>query len=230
MNVAITEVFAGAEACAWFALRVDARRPSVTSAPLSLVRKSPRPPVRVAGVSGSKDARFPARAEFLVQDILLRRGIEAWVPVRAVWNRANRYRRWQKVVVYQPLLPGYVLAALPLTARGEDGPAVDWAGVLSCPMVRGVIAFGGAPAAIRDRDIQRLRETEAGEQADLLERLMPTGRTFKAGQDVEILDGPFREFRAQVIEIHPTEAVVLCHVFGRDTPLRVDLGSLGSIS
>ncbi|TPE47239.1 transcription termination/antitermination protein NusG [Amaricoccus solimangrovi] len=228
MKIAAAEEFeAPAErAATWFALRVDPRRTSVGNAQLSMVRRSARPAVPVDGASGAPEPHHPNRAEFLVQEILLRAGIDAWVPVRSKWVRSNKYRRHEKRVVYQPILPGYVLAA-PLASA--DGKAVSWARVLRCPMVRGVMGFGGAPAAIPQREIGRLHDVEHEDQARTIQRLMPTGRAFKVGEAVEVLEGPLGWSRGKVIEITPTEAKVIFEMFGSERPVRVDLANLGSV-
>lgn len=215
-------------ALTWFALRVEARRPSITNAQLSLVRRSARPPVLANGSSGSPDVHYPVRAEFVVQDILLRAGIAAWVPVGSKWVRANKYRPHQKVAVYQPILPGYVLAALPPDGRGTDGAPVDWFRVLRCPLVRGVMGFGGAPAAIPRQGMDQLREVESEERVKTVQRLMPTGRTFEVGQEVEVLEGPLTWARGKVIEITEHEAKVIFKLFGADRAVSVPLPSLGS--
>ncbi len=213
----------------WFALRVDARRPVVSAARLSMVRRAVRPPVPVDGVSGAPEGRYPPRTEFLVQDILLRRKIEAWVPTKRVWHRANKYRRHDKVVVYQPILPGYVLAALPCDAAGEVGPGVNWLRILGCPMVRGVIGFGGLPAPIPLKEIEELRAAEKDQRVDALHRLMPTNRAFRIGDRVEVVGGPFAMLCGKVIELTPREASVLLALFGRETPVRVPPSDLGAI-
>ena len=213
----------------WFALRVDARRPSVTAAPLSMVRRSMRLPVPVDGASGATPTRIAPRGEYLVEDILLRRGIDAWVPVMTRWNQANRYHRRKKVVAYQPILPGYVLAALPCDATGEAGPGVNWPVILNCPLVRGVMGFGGIPAAIPFKEIEKLRAIELEERAETLHRLMPTNRVFEVGDRVEVLEGPLALFQGKVIEITPEEAKVVFVLFGGTAPVRVSLSNLGAV-
>ncbi len=213
----------------WFALRVEARRPSITAASLTLAQRGSRSAVRVDGLSGAAVARIAPRGEYLVEEILLRRGIRAWVPVMTRWNRANRYHQRKKVLSYQPILPGYVLAALPCDDAGEQEPGVNWPSILGCPMVRGVMGFGGVPAAIPFRAINELRAIEVSERAETLHRMMPTNRVFRVGEQVEILDGPLALERGRVIEITPEEAKVVFHLFGGTVPVRVSLSNLGAV-
>lgn len=204
----------------WYALRVDPRHPSVAGpAPR---RREPRlpEPVAVDGRSAVAE-REPLRAEFVVEAALRRRGVGAWVPVEVLWNQANRYRRWAKVLVRRPLLTGYVLV--------EIGRVAEWGAVFACPMVRGVVGFNGVAARLPEAGIARLRDIEAGVRARAHHRLMPTGRVFEAGEVVEVLDGPMEGRRVEVIAIEGEAARVFCEFFGGVFGVKIGLDRLGAV-
>ncbi|WP_299133541.1 transcription termination/antitermination NusG family protein [uncultured Amaricoccus sp.] len=205
---------------AWYALRVDPRHPSVGGGVAR--RRVPRlpTPVPVDGRS-AVETREPPRAEFVVEAVLGRRGIEAWVPVESRFNRANRYQRTAKVLAVRPVLAGYVFVVL-------DRPA-QWDVALACPMVRGVMGFGGVPARLPEAGIARLREIEAVAQARAHHRLMPTGRAFEVGEVVELIDGPMEGRRVEVIGIEGDRARVFCEFFGGVFDVTIGLDRLGAV-
>ena len=120
-----------------------------------------------------------------------------------------------------PVLAGYVFVVL-------DRPA-QWDVALACPMVRGVMGFGGVPARLPEAGIARLREIEAVAQARAHHRLMPTGRAFEVGEVVELIDGPMEGRRVEVIGIEGDRARVFCEFFGGVFDVTIGLDRLGAV-
>ncbi|WP_298618747.1 transcription termination/antitermination NusG family protein [uncultured Zoogloea sp.] len=206
----------------WFMLRVDPRRPSLGACHARPLRAVPRADVTRAPVGGIPAiASTPTRAEFVVEAALRRRGLDAWVPVESRFHRHNRYHRGAKKLVVVPILTGYVLARV--------RRALDWLAVLDCPMVRGVMGFGGVPARLPAAAIGRLREIEDLSQARAYHRLMPTRRAYEVGELVEVLDGPMEGFHVEVLAITSQAARVLFHLFGRETEAILGLDKIGSL-
>ena len=107
---------------------------------------------------------------------------------------------------------------------------LDWLAVLDCPMVRGVMGFGGVPARLPEAVIERLREIEDRSQARAHHRLMPTGRTFEVGELVEVLDGPLDGFHVEVLGITAEAARVLVRILGRESEATIGLDKIGSLA
>lgn len=208
----------------WYVLRVDPRRPSVGDCPVRRVDPAERLAlaVPVDGRSAPK-LRQPLRAEFVVEQVLQRRGLKAWVPLGSAFNRANRYHRRARALVLQPILTGYVLVELPQ-------PAALWDLVLDCPMVRGVMGFGGVPARVPEAGLERLRAIERTAQARAHHRLMPTGRVFEVGEMVEVLEGPLVGQVARVLAIEGEVARVLCELFGGPLDATIGLDRIGALA
>jgi len=120
-------------------------------------------------------------------------------------------------------LPGYILIEM-------DLPEADMGWKLPCSKIKkihGVTGFVGTPA---DRKPQPLTGDEArailqksGEIKG--ERSVRTRQTFTAGEQVKIIDGPFESFTGTIEEVNQekNKLKVMVGIFGRNTPVEVDL-------
>ncbi len=108
------------------------------------------------------------------------------------------------------LYPGYIMVQLLLT---DD----SWYVVRNTPGVTGFVGMGNTPTPLRTEAVQGiLRRMEA---------TAPQVRaTFKPGQRVRIIEGPFADFIGIVDDIDEERAKVrvLVSFFGRETPVELD--------
>lgn len=108
------------------------------------------------------------------------------------------------------LYPGYIMVQMALS---DD----SWYVVRNTPGVTGFVGMGNAPVPLRTEQVQNiLRRMEAA---------APQVRaTFKPGQKVRIIEGPFADFIGVVDEIDEerTKVRVLVSFFGRETPVELD--------
>jgi len=112
--------------------------------------------------------------------------------------------------VERHVFPGYVLVNMILTEE-------SWYVVRNTPGVTGFVGMGNDPTALRPEEVQQiLRRMEA--EAPLVKV------TFKVGERVRIVDGPFNDFRGQVSEIdmEKSKVRVMVNFFGRETPVELD--------
>jgi transcription termination/antitermination protein NusG len=112
--------------------------------------------------------------------------------------------------VERHVFPGYVLVNMILT---ED----SWYVVRNTPGVTGFVGMGNAPTALRPEEVNSiLRRMEA--EAPHIKV------TFKTGERVRIVDGPFNDFRGTVAEIDTdrSKVRVMVNFFGRETPVELD--------
>ena len=112
--------------------------------------------------------------------------------------------------VERHVFPGYVLVNMLLTEE-------SWYVVRNTPAVTGFVGMGNDPTALRPEEVQQiLRRMEA--EAPLVKV------TFKVGERVRIVDGPFNDFRGQVSEIdmERSKVRVMVNFFGRETPVELD--------
>ena len=112
--------------------------------------------------------------------------------------------------VERHVFPGYVLVNMILSEEA-------WYVVRNTPGVTGFVGMGNDPTALRPEEVQQiLRRMEA--EAPLVKV------SFKVGERVRIVDGPFNDFRGQVAEIdmERTKVRVMVNFFGRETPVELD--------
>lgn len=113
-------------------------------------------------------------------------------------------------VVERHVFPGYVLVNMIMTEE-------SWYVVRNTPGVTGFVGMGTAPTALRPEEVnQILKRMEA--EAPVVKV------TFKVGERVRIIDGPFNDFRGTVSEIDMgrTKVRVMVNFFGRETPVELD--------
>lgn len=112
--------------------------------------------------------------------------------------------------VERHVFPGYVLVNMILSEE-------SWYVVRNTPGVTGFVGMGNDPTALRPEEVQQiLRRMEA--EAPLVKV------SFKVGERVRIVDGPFNDFRGQVseIDVERTKVRVMVNFFGRETPVELD--------
>jgi transcriptional antiterminator NusG len=116
----------------------------------------------------------------------------------------------QRRVVERKIFPGYVLVQM---LMNDD----SWYVVRNTPGVTGFVGSGTKPTPLPDSEVERIlkrMETEA-----------PKVRvSFREGQRVRIVDGPFTDFHGVVDDIDTERGRVRLMVsfFGRETPLELD--------
>ncbi|MFQ5595132.1 MAG: transcription termination/antitermination protein NusG [Anaerolineae bacterium] len=117
----------------------------------------------------------------------------------------------QRRVIERRVFPGYVFVQMLM-----DDEA--WYIIHDTPGVTGFVGSGTKPTPLRDEEVERiLRRIESEE---------PTVRvSFREGQRVRIVDGPFTDFHGIVDEIDMQRGKVrlLVSFFGRETPVELDL-------
>jgi transcriptional antiterminator NusG len=93
----------------------------------------------------------------------------------------------------------------------------SWYVVRNTPGVTGFVGMGNNPTPLRPEEVaQIIRRMEAESPRVKV--------TFKTGERVRIIDGPFNDFRGVVSEIDPerTRVRVMVNMFGRETPVELD--------
>ena len=119
-------------------------------------------------------------------------------------------RDGKRRTVERRVFPGYILVQMILD---ED----SWYVVRNTPGVTGFVGMGNQPTPLRPEEVQSIMKRMEAEAPKI--RV-----TFKSGQKVRIVDGPFNEFIGVVDEIDMGRAKVrvLVSFFGRETPVELD--------
>ena len=108
------------------------------------------------------------------------------------------------------VFPGYVLVNLTLTEE-------SWFVVRNTPGVTGFVGMGNLPTPLRPDEVaQIIKRMEADSPM--------INVSFKVGERVRIVDGPFNDFRGIVADIDMDRSKVRVNVsfFGRETPVELD--------
>lgn len=119
-------------------------------------------------------------------------------------------RDGKRRTVERCLYPGYLMVQMKLT---DD----SWYVVRNTPGVTGFVGMGNRPTPLRAEAVQRILRR--------MESTAPEVRaTFRRGQKVRIVEGPFADLIGVVDDIDEerTKVRVLVSFFGRETPVELD--------
>lgn len=119
-------------------------------------------------------------------------------------------RDGKRRTVERHIFPGYVLVNMTLTEE-------SWYVVRNTPGVTGFVGMGNSPTPLRPEEVNQIIKR--------MEAEAPTVKvTYKVGERVRIIDGPFNDFRGNVAEIdmERTKVRVMVNFFGRETPVELD--------
>jgi transcription termination/antitermination protein NusG len=116
----------------------------------------------------------------------------------------------KRKVVERHVFPGYVLVNMILSEE-------SWYVVRNTPGVTGFVGMGNQPTALRPEEVAQILKRMEAEAPHIKV-------TFKVGERVRIVDGPFNDFRGSVAEIdmERTKVRVMVNFFGRETPVELD--------
>ncbi|HPV06155.1 MAG TPA: transcription termination/antitermination protein NusG [Aggregatilineales bacterium] len=113
-------------------------------------------------------------------------------------------------VVERRVFPGYVLVQM---IMDED----SWYVVRNTPGVTGFVGMGNKPTPLTEQEVAQIMKR--------MEAEAPVVKvTFKPGQKVRIIDGPFNDITGVVdeIDMERTKVRVMVSFFGRETPVELD--------
>ncbi|GIL12573.1 MAG: transcription termination/antitermination protein NusG [Chloroflexota bacterium] len=112
--------------------------------------------------------------------------------------------------VERRVFPGYILVEMKMD---ED----SWYVVRNTPGVTGFVGMGNEPTPLRAEEVKQIMDRMSDEAPKIKV-------TFKVGQKVRIIDGPFNDFIGTVAALDPDKSKVrvMVNFFGRDTPVELD--------
>ncbi|MBO5137933.1 MAG: transcription termination/antitermination factor NusG [Spirochaetaceae bacterium] len=118
-------------------------------------------------------------------------------------------------------LPGYIMLELEL-------PDIGWKAVCtSIRRIQGVTGFVGASAGEKPRPISAEEAKALLQKAGEIKGEKPARlkQSFSVGEQVKIIDGAFASFSGSIEEVNleKNKLKVMVQIFGRATPVEVDL-------
>ena len=119
-------------------------------------------------------------------------------------------REGKRRSVERHVFPGYVLVNMVLSEE-------SWYVVRNTPGVTGFVGMGNQPTPLRPEEVAQILKRMEAEAPHIKV-------SFKVGERVRIVDGPFNDFRGIVDEIDMDHSKVRVRVnfFGRETPVELD--------
>ncbi len=156
--------------------------------------------------SGNEDKvrhNIMQRIESMTMDTLI---FDVVVPTEDEVNIKNG----ERVTVEKKVFPGYILVYMILTEE-------SWYMVRNTPGVTGFVGMGNDPTALQPEEVARILKRMESESPRI-------NVTFRMGERVRIVDGPFEDFYGKVSEIDMDRATVrvMVNFFGRETPVELD--------
>jgi transcription termination/antitermination protein NusG len=119
-------------------------------------------------------------------------------------------RDGKRRTVERHIFPGYVLVNMILSEE-------SWYVVRNTPGVTGFVGMGTSPTPLRPEEVNQIIKRMEAEAPRVKV-------SFKVGERIRIIDGPFNDFRGTVAEIdmERTKVRVMVSFFGRETPVELD--------
>jgi transcriptional antiterminator NusG len=156
--------------------------------------------------SGNEDKvrhNIMQRIESMTMDDLI---FDVVVPTEDEVNIKNGERQ----TVEKKVFPGYILVNMILTEE-------SWYMVRNTPGVTGFVGMGNDPTPLQPEEVARILKRMESESPRI-------NVTFRPGERVRIVDGPFEDFYGKVAEIDMDRATVrvMVNFFGRETPVELD--------
>jgi transcription antitermination factor NusG len=153
---------------------------------------------------------YHGQSEISATAELARQGYEVYLALIAI-RRRDPVITSQWHIVRVPLLPGYGFIRL---ARCDPRrPIIETRGVREV-----LLRPDGHPAVMRDADIDRLK----ADDADRLKLPLDRKPALATGALVSILDGPFTDHKATVVECDGVRTQVSMTLMGRLVPMWID--------
>jgi len=122
----------------------------------------------------------------------------------------------KRVEIERKVYPGYIYVEMILT---DD----SWYVVRNTPGVTGFIGFGNKPTPLSEKDIQGIMKLLGYGEQKPEDKL-----TFKVGQKVRVIEGPFSGFTGTIDSISPEKHLVkiMLKIFGRDTSVELEFSQI----
>ncbi len=116
----------------------------------------------------------------------------------------------KKRTVERRVFPGYILVQMILSEE-------SWYVVRNTPGVTGFVGMGNEPTPLRPEEVASIVKRMEAEAPRIKV-------TYKLGQKVRIIDGPFNDFIGTVddIDMERAKVRVMVSFFGRETPVELD--------
>ena len=113
--------------------------------------------------------------------------------------------------VQKRIFPGYILVRMVMSNE-------SWFVVRNTPGVTSFVGSANSPVPLQEKEVRAIQKQMKQEAPKIRVE-------FQVGESVRVVDGPFTDFHGKVDEINPEKGKlkVLVNMFGRETPVELDL-------
>jgi transcriptional antiterminator NusG len=118
----------------------------------------------------------------------------------------------QRRNVARRIFPGYILVNMVMSDE-------SWYVVRNTPGVTSFVGSGNKPVPLQESEIRNIIGVRSAEPSPKV------SVEYQVNENVRVVDGPFTDFHGKVVEINPEKGKlkVLVNMFGRETPVELDL-------
>jgi transcription termination/antitermination protein NusG len=133
------------------------------------------------------------------------------------------FKGGRKVVVQKKVFPGYLLVRM---ALDDD----SWYVVRNTPGVTGFVGNGARPTPLSKKEVENILGTGAAEVPGTEKKVRPR-LEYEVGEQVRVTTGPFADFNGAIsdIDVARSKLTVLVNIFGRETPVELELGQVAKL-
>jgi transcriptional antiterminator NusG len=133
------------------------------------------------------------------------------------------FKGGRKVVVQKKVFPGYLLVRM---ALDDD----SWYVVRNTPGVTGFVGNGARPTPLSRKEVENILGTGEKEEVGVEKRARPR-LDFEVSEQVRVTTGPFADFNGVIsdIDVGRSKLTVLVNIFGRETPVELELGQVAKL-
>jgi len=126
-------------------------------------------------------------------------------------------RGGRKSTIKEKIFPGYMLVKMIMDDE-------TWLAVRTTPGITGFVGSGKTPTPLSETEVQNIQKFVAAPAKRFKTR-------FTTGEAVKITDGPFNDFLGTIHEIDEEKGKVkvLVSIFGRETPVELDLLQIAKV-
>lgn len=156
---------------------------------------------------------FEGKAKLSLQEAMRQKNLEAdFGDVIIPMENVVEVKKGERSPRARKFFPGYILVEM----RMSDAM---WHAVKSAPRVIGFLGNATKPVPLPQHEVDRIRsQMEEGLKAP------KAVLSFREGDQVRVIDGPFKNFNGAVEEVNAdrSKVRVLVSIFGRATPVELD--------
>jgi transcription termination/antitermination protein NusG len=132
------------------------------------------------------------------------------------------FKGGRKVVVQKKVFPGYLLVRM---ALDDD----SWYVVRNTPGVTAFVGNASRPTPLSRKEVESI--LGVGKEETGAERKVRPRLEFDVGEQVRVVAGPFADFNGAIsdIDVARSKLTVLVNIFGRETPVELELGQVAKL-